>query len=1082
MADTSEIPKPGQAVVLRDRPGVVEDVSASQGASDTKYHCITTRYIDGWFYPREDTVIWEHEPHARVLEGQRWPHIEAKRPDRIEPFEAFIDAYRWSATNKLRDRSPGGNEGHHLVSPWYNAVQIEDYQLYPLLKSLLMPRVCLLLADDVGLGKTIEAGLIMSELLVRRRIRRVMVVCPASLQKQWQEEMRDKFHMDFTVVDRDRTFQLQRNLGMDTNPWSTFPHIITSQDYLRQHDVLASYRAATDQMGNSRGGKLPWDLLIVDEAHNFAPNRYGDDSDRCRMLREISKDFQHRLFLTATPHDGYTLSFTGLLEMLDPVRFHQKATLDSTDHEQKKVVMVRRLKSELTENGRTDRFARRKPPRSLELDLSSAEKKLYSALRQYREQLSEVLRRDDKQKRHIGNFLSQLLTKRLLSSPCAFAWTWWQHVEGIGLEDVSSAQAEYARNRAEASIEDDREKDQRDQDAARQCGGWLTRHAAGLEDEREEVGKALRELGWDPERMKEGPLATDEIPGSAKWKKLKGWISDHLVVDGKLRDDERLIIFTEYKHTLDYVTARLRKAGFGSPQVETLFGGASTEHREKIKQAFNDPESPLRILVATDTAAEGINLQTSCRYVIHYEIPWNPMRLEQRNGRVDRHGQSREVYVHHFTSNEETDLNFLSRVVNKVEQVREDLGSVGKVIDNAVIEHFTDSQIGGGELDRRIEAMPDRRTDEEDLQDTDRGSEADYDKAFQQLRATEMALGLEEGRLARLLQTAMALEDGKLVETENAGIYEIKEAPPEWKKLIRETLEYRSGDLEGQRPKLVFDPARLEEEVNGRRVLRERPDVTLIRLGHPLMQRAMGVLQRCLWEEGSPRRWTMVGAPLPPGVDRILVLNMLLEVTNELRETVHEDVLAAPFRIKGKGLTELDSSLWQQIDELSLHPLAGEKLSQQKGSIRTDWPFHREFLQDYIRSEKSRLEEEFRNRLGNMKERKIQEAKERFASRLHELGQRDKKQTVSKLREELEEKRRDLQQKKLWKDKERQLKREIRELEWEVHHSHIESLRRLVRKEKDRMIDEILPSRYSLSSLNLHPLAVQYIVRDNNGL
>ena len=141
-----------------------------------------------------------------------------------------------------------------------------------------------------------------------------------------------------------------------------------------------------------------------------------------------------------------------------------------------------------------------------------------------------------------------------------------------------------------------------------------------------------------------------------------------------MRDDERLILFTEYKHTLDYLMERLRRAGLERPQVESLFGGASSEQRERIKDAFNDPSSPLRILVGTDTVSEGISLQITCRYVVHLEIPWNPMRLEQRNGRVDRHGQERDVYAFHFTSDDEADLQFMARVVEKVNPARSDLG------------------------------------------------------------------------------------------------------------------------------------------------------------------------------------------------------------------------------------------------------------------------------------------------------------------------------------------------------------------------------------------------------------------------
>jgi SNF2 family DNA or RNA helicase len=220
-----------------------------------------------------------------------------------------------------------------------------------------MPRVSLLLADDVGLGKTVEAGLILTELLLHRRVRRVLVLSPASLRQQWQEEMRDKFSLGFDVVDREETHALQKRLGLDANPWRTFPRIVASYHYLKQPDVLERFRAACRQPEGS--SLLPWDLLIVDEAHNLTPSNFGHDSDLCEMLRLISPWFEHKLFLTATPHNGHTRSFSGLLELLDPVRFTQTSEFTAAERKRVEEVVIRRLKREINE---ADAHARR-PPR-----------------------------------------------------------------------------------------------------------------------------------------------------------------------------------------------------------------------------------------------------------------------------------------------------------------------------------------------------------------------------------------------------------------------------------------------------------------------------------------------------------------------------------------------------------------------------------------------------------------------------------------------------------------------------------------------------------------------------------------------
>ena len=245
---------------------------------------VEVEYFDGNEFPGEDTVLWEREIGAEVLKGGGLPRIgDGIQPDHPDRFAAFCDAIRWSSVARL----PGlTGDDIPLVSPWESAVMPEPYQLYPVLKALEMPRVSLLLADDVGLGKTIEAGLILRELLQRRRIRRVLVICPASLQLQWRDELRSKFALDFTVLNRDRTTEIQREYGMDANPWTVTPRVITSMDFLRQPDVLADFLAGSERL--ERGHALAWDLLVVDEAHNLAPLGFGERSDRSRMLVDVA--------------------------------------------------------------------------------------------------------------------------------------------------------------------------------------------------------------------------------------------------------------------------------------------------------------------------------------------------------------------------------------------------------------------------------------------------------------------------------------------------------------------------------------------------------------------------------------------------------------------------------------------------------------------------------------------------------------------------------------------------------------------------------------------------------------------------
>src|SRR5690606_19064655 len=301
-----------------------------------------------------------------------------------------------------------------IHAPFRAAISIEEYQLEPVVRALTMPRANLLIADDVGLGKTIEAGLVMQEMLARRRIRRIMIICPASLQQQWKDEMEEKFQLDFHIIDRDSMQQLRREYGMHVNPWASFPRLITSMDFIKREQPLRLFQ---ESLQTADAPLRDWDLLVVDEAHNVAPSgrgTYAVSSDRTRMMRSIADHFEHRLFLTATPHNGYTESFTALLEMLDPLRFSRG---DTVDQEQVRLVMVRRLKDTIKDSLGQRKFAQRNV-QALEIRLASHEAEVHDLLNAY---TASRLERVDWARSLPVRFALTMLKKRLLSSPRAFA-------------------------------------------------------------------------------------------------------------------------------------------------------------------------------------------------------------------------------------------------------------------------------------------------------------------------------------------------------------------------------------------------------------------------------------------------------------------------------------------------------------------------------------------------------------------------------------------------------------------------------------------------------------------------------------
>ena len=307
----AQAPEPGQLARVRGRIWAVAEVERdSQASLDARpvQHLVSLISVEDDATGEELEVIWEIEPGTSVIERAELPAITADRLDEPAELDAFLDAVRWDAVTSADHRS--------LQAPFRSGIVIEDYQLEPLVRALRSPRTNLLIADDVGLGKTIEAGLVVQELLLRHRARTALVVCPASLQLQWRDEMREKFGLEFRIVDRELLGQLRRTRGVGANPFAHFPRLIVSIDWLKGELGMRLLREVLPPHP-----EIPrrYDVLIVDEVHNCAPagggGRYAKDTLRTQAVRTLAPHCEHRLFLSATPHNGYANSFAALLEL-----------------------------------------------------------------------------------------------------------------------------------------------------------------------------------------------------------------------------------------------------------------------------------------------------------------------------------------------------------------------------------------------------------------------------------------------------------------------------------------------------------------------------------------------------------------------------------------------------------------------------------------------------------------------------------------------------------------------------------------------------------------------------------------------
>ena len=1082
------IPKVGQTAIIRNRPAIIREVTESKTTEKEIIHGVLVEYIDGFTHPVEDFVLWEREIRTELLSNATIPN--PSKLDHPDVFHAFINAYRWSSINRI-DNLISGNNTEQIVSPWLSAVQIEDYQLYPVLKSLVMPRITMLLADDVGLGKTIEAGLIINELVARGRLRRILIVCPASLQIQWRDEMAEKFSLQFAVVNRETTQELQKEYGIDSNPWSFHPRIITSVDYLRQKDVQESFESASRAFSLANSASTSWEMLIIDEAHNIAPKHFGEDTDRLKMIRQIIPYFEHRLFLTATPHNGFTESFTGLLEVLNPLVFEQKSRLENSDIAFIKQYVVRRLKSDFKNESAIQRFCDRKIERiNPNQRLFETEKNLFDALRKYRQKALNIVEGETGSKRFIVGFLITLLTKRLLSSHYAFACTWWNHFAGFQETEIEQNEVSFAIDRAESEITDDNERDLREEEAVKKIGTWFSRHTKELSKEIESINAVLEILGWSA-KVIEGNL-TNKINDfqDSKWQGLEEWITKNLIQDKKFREDERVIIFTEYKHTLDYLVKRLELKGYRSPILQTLVGGSSSSEREEVKQHFNDSSSPLRILLVTDVASEGINLQNNCRYIIHYEIPWNPMRLEQRNGRVDRFGQARDVTVFHYVTEDEEDFKFLERVVHKVEQIREDLGKVSELLDKNITRYFIGAPSEREAANALFENISPSSRDQGLMATPDKGSKEKYNSVIQQLRASEMELHLNPIALAELLTKAMEYEGGKLaLHPDEEGVYLIQTTPPGWRTVIERSLQIKSGKLSGSLPRLVFDSAFFQKIINGRLQYITKPDTRLIRLSHPIMRKAVNLFKKSLWDITSSTnnnarlsRFAVSSATLPQGMYEVVVFYVLQECYNELRENIHQEVLEIPFLINGKSIEPVISEIWSQIHALPVYSLSPLVLQEWMPKITSQWTVVEEYLLDLLKTKKKTFLKDITKQLASSEKKDNERTKKSYQQRLEELKKRKEAVYIDRIRKELSQEQQSLQQVKLFAELERDRINRLKEIEANLDQlvgAKSDYLQGVLELEMNRLLDIVIPRRYAIGYFEMQPLGVEVILNSN---
>jgi superfamily II DNA or RNA helicase len=1060
---------------VRNRRGVISGVDPFDGDGG-RLHLVHLEYKDDQL-PADENLLWELEPRRHLLEPTALPSVSRTSPMPAEDFDALLRASRWAAALPYLDpRGDRALKWSSISSPFHGALQLEDFQLVPLLKALRMPRVNLLIADDVGLGKTVEAGLILSELLLRRRIQRVLILTPASLRLQWRDdEMRDKFSLSFDLVDRAETDALRKRLGMDANPWRSFSRIIASYHYLRQDDVLEQFLSACRTSDESP--HLPWDLLIVDECHNLMPSSFGEDSDLCRMLRLIAPQFEHRLFLSATPHNGHTRCFTGLLEILDPVRFSQTDSLKPAERARIQQVVLRRLKREINARTTPPPFCNRNPPQAIPIALSSPEIALNSSFDAFRNAIKRLIGASETRRRRAGNFAVEILGKRLLSCPIAFAESWRRCKEGLEeAQPVGESDVDAARRNVQREIDDDREAQSREANAAGVVGAWMKAVAADLQTEIAALDNAIARLGLDLGRNE----IIEQTPSFDVRVDALFALVERLLREGKAwRSDERLLVFTEYKTTLDYLARRLRER-YEPSRILTLFGGMDEIDRDVVKLAFNDVGHSVRILLATDAAAEGLNLQRTARVILHFDCPWNPSKIEQRNGRIDRHGQARDVTVHHFVSDQDQDLRFLSHLLRKADEIREDLGSANELFDEAAHRRLINGEPLAevqADLDRRVAAARGRASFEADNTIDTGAIERAAEKQVQELAAE---IDLDPVSLRETLEAAMAIRAGRPQLEYSAAERTwriVHPALPGWSEVIDDSLRYVTGRAaRGPVANLAFSPEPFLEDIGGRIIFSPRPDVMFMHLAHPMLQRALSALTRRRFpgtgDEAS--RWTVRLDDVPVGVEALILLNIEELAVNDLRETFHHWARTIIFPYKNGTLGK---------------PLPHRAATEHRGALPTQNLGHQERARDildeispdlktFLAAHAKHLTAAVVRQLEAAGAQARRQEDERYRSRQGEVSSLIAENTMAKLEREIEGLKAERRQGLLF-DEEAQLEaidRSIEEKQQEISRRtrHYQEVRAQLEKERDRILKYVLPKRHAMSgSVQVFPVSIE---------
>lgn len=809
---TSQI---GQRIFLPghfDVPVVLEDARPLGSDDSAGYEC-RVRLPDGSL---EEAVISAEEVVA-VLKKEP-DEAKAETPVDAEKLRLLIES--------ARVRLAYAHDQQFAVS--LSGIRTLPHQIEAVYQAMLpQPRLRFLLADDPGAGKTIMAGLLVKELKLREAIERILILCPAPLTIQWQDEMLrwfgEPFDIIFSAVDQQQL----------TNPWQRSSQIIASIDYAKQDDV------------RERVWQQRWDLVIIDEAHKCSARTASGGQNReskvattkrYDLASRLTSQADHVLLLTATPHHGDEDKFAHFLRLIDPDLFPEPHRLGKQATAIRKDVFrlgkdspwsLRRLKEDLKDaNGK--RLFPDRHTNTVTFCLNNDEYTLYKSVTAY---INEFIPQQTGQRRSSAALTRTVLQRRLVSSTCAIHESIKRRLKKQEdlleeLEGLTPAQ----RAKRLAALQGrlpDAEQDEDDLDDAVR-DQLVDEYTAALELEqlRAEIS-ALKELVEQARKVREN--AND-----SKLAALKKCLGEAQFMD--LKDGRgKLLIFTEHRDTLGYVRDHLERWGFSTCEIH---GGMNPHERKRAQEVFR---TGAQVCIATEAAGEGINLQF-CHLMINYDMPWNPTRLEQRLGRIHRIGQDRDVYAFNFVATDSEDGQpivegrILHRLLEKLDQMNEALE--GRVFD-VIGEVLSLNDVNLPDMLR--DAAYDPRRLDEYLDQIDRINPAKL-KEYEEATGIALArshvdfsafqrrnLEVEERRLMpRYVEAqfvAAAREVGLRIEPRADGLWRVEHVLADLRSERLRSVQ-KVGKAESSYRKITFHKHHLEQDAH--------VDAVLMGPGHPL--------------------------------------------------------------------------------------------------------------------------------------------------------------------------------------------------------------------------------------------------------